>query len=171
MILPRGLDANAVLSLLAALAYAISAANLRPDMPEVLAALRAQGGAYTLETVSPAGEYRYQRIESIRAAQKKYGNRVVTGDEVQYGAEHLTIDAARIKALGVDGMMQPVKTSCADHGGVHMARIHTWDGGEWSYTSDWYKSESGVLNPMIKSSAEKYAAEKKITPTDCAKAS
>ena len=24
------------------------------------------GGAYTLETVSPAGEYRYERIESIR---------------------------------------------------------------------------------------------------------
>ncbi|WP_218510423.1 D-arabinitol 4-dehydrogenase [Variovorax sp. dw_308] len=47
-------------------AYAISGANLRPDMPEVLAALRAQGGAYTLETISPANEYRYQRIESIR---------------------------------------------------------------------------------------------------------
>ncbi|HUL96942.1 MAG TPA: ABC transporter substrate-binding protein [Usitatibacter sp.] len=110
-------------------------------------------------------------VESIRSAQKKYGNRVVTGDEVQWGAEHLTIDATRIKALGVDGMMQPVKTSCADHGGVHMARIHTWDGGEWSYTSDWYKSESNVLNPMIKASAEKYAAEKKITPADCGKAS
>ncbi|MEJ8820649.1 D-arabinitol 4-dehydrogenase [Variovorax humicola] len=46
-------------------AWALSGANLRPDMADVLAALRAQGGAYTLETVSPAGEYRYQRIESI----------------------------------------------------------------------------------------------------------
>jgi D-arabinitol 4-dehydrogenase len=46
--------------------WAIAGGNLRPDMAEVLAALRAQGGAYTLETVSPAGEYRYQRIESIR---------------------------------------------------------------------------------------------------------
>ncbi len=46
--------------------WSISAANLRDDMPELLAALRAQGGAYTLETVSPAGEYRYERIESIR---------------------------------------------------------------------------------------------------------
>ena len=35
-------------------------------MAESMAALQAQGGAYTLETVSPAGEYRYQRIESIR---------------------------------------------------------------------------------------------------------
>ena len=46
--------------------WSISAANLRDDMPELLAALRAQEGAYTLETVSPAGEYRYERIASIR---------------------------------------------------------------------------------------------------------
>ncbi|MDM0114470.1 mannitol dehydrogenase family protein [Variovorax sp. J22R133] len=46
--------------------WAISGANLRPDMADVLAALKAQGGAYTLETVSPAGQFRYQRIESIR---------------------------------------------------------------------------------------------------------
>ncbi|HLX24450.1 MAG TPA: ABC transporter permease, partial [Usitatibacter sp.] len=110
-------------------------------------------------------------VESIRAAQKKYGNRVVTADEVRWGAEHLNIDAARIKALGVDGMMQPVHTSCADHGGSHMARIHTWDGAEWSYTSDWYTSETKYLAPIIKTSAEKYAAEKKLPVEDCGKAS
>ncbi|HSV58792.1 MAG TPA: D-arabinitol 4-dehydrogenase [Variovorax sp.] len=46
--------------------WSLVGTNLRPDMADVLAALRAQGGAYTLETVSPAGEYRYQRIEAIR---------------------------------------------------------------------------------------------------------
>ena len=46
--------------------WSIAGANLRPDMPEVLAALRAQGGAYTLETVTPDGVYSYQRIEAIR---------------------------------------------------------------------------------------------------------
>ena len=45
--------------------WSLAGANLRPDMPDVMAALQAQGGRYTLETVSPAGEYRYQRIESI----------------------------------------------------------------------------------------------------------
>ena len=36
-------------------------------MPETIAAaLVAQHGAYTLETVSPAGERRYERITSIR---------------------------------------------------------------------------------------------------------
>ncbi len=47
--------------------WSIVGANLRPDMADVIAALRAQEGRYTLETVSPAGEYRYQRIESIRS--------------------------------------------------------------------------------------------------------
>ena len=46
--------------------WSICGANLRPDMAEVLAALRAQGGAYTLETVTPEGVYSYQRIASIR---------------------------------------------------------------------------------------------------------
>ena len=110
-------------------------------------------------------------VESIRAAQKKYGNRVVTGDEVRWGAEHLNIDAARVKAMGVEGMMQPVHTSCMDHGGVHKARIHTWDGSEWSYTSDMYESETKMLSPIIKASAEKYASDKKLPVVDCAKAS
>ena len=46
--------------------WSLSGANIRPDMPEVVAALQAQGGRYTLETVSPAGEYRYEQIEAIR---------------------------------------------------------------------------------------------------------
>ncbi|MGJ7506807.1 D-arabinitol 4-dehydrogenase [Variovorax sp. GT1P44] len=46
--------------------WSLVGANLRPDMADVESALRAQGGRYTLETVSPAGDYRYQRIESIR---------------------------------------------------------------------------------------------------------
>lgn len=46
--------------------WSISGANIRPDMAEVVAALEAQGGRYTLETVSPAGEYRYEEISAIR---------------------------------------------------------------------------------------------------------
>ena len=46
-------------------AWVLAAGNIRPDMPESIAALRAQGGAYTLETVTPAGQRRYARIASI----------------------------------------------------------------------------------------------------------
>lgn len=46
--------------------WSIVGTNIRPEMADLVAALQGQGGAYTLETVSPAGEYRYQRIEAIR---------------------------------------------------------------------------------------------------------
>jgi D-arabinitol 4-dehydrogenase len=45
--------------------WAISGGNLRPDMPETIAALQAQNGHYTLETVTPQGERSYTRVESI----------------------------------------------------------------------------------------------------------
>lgn len=46
--------------------WSIVAGNIRADMEATAAALAAQHGAYTLETVTPAGERRYERITSIR---------------------------------------------------------------------------------------------------------
>jgi D-arabinitol 4-dehydrogenase len=45
--------------------WSIVGGNIRNDMADTMAALIAQGGEYTLETVSPAGERRYERIRSI----------------------------------------------------------------------------------------------------------
>jgi D-arabinitol 4-dehydrogenase len=46
--------------------WSLTGGNLRPDMLDTIAALQAQGGAYTLETVTPQGERRYTRITSIQ---------------------------------------------------------------------------------------------------------
>jgi D-arabinitol 4-dehydrogenase len=46
--------------------WAIVAGNIRGDMEATAAALIAQHGEYTLETVTPAGVRRYERIASIR---------------------------------------------------------------------------------------------------------
>jgi len=46
--------------------WSIVGGNIRDDMPDTMAALAAQHGRYTLETVSPAGQRTYQRIASIR---------------------------------------------------------------------------------------------------------
>ena len=40
-------------------------ASVRPDMADTIAALQRQGGAYTLETVSPHGERKLEKITSI----------------------------------------------------------------------------------------------------------
>jgi D-arabinitol 4-dehydrogenase len=46
--------------------WVLAGGNTRADMADTVAALQAQGGAYTLETISPQGEHRYQRISAIR---------------------------------------------------------------------------------------------------------
>jgi D-arabinitol 4-dehydrogenase len=46
--------------------WAIVAGNSRNDMPETMAALIAQHGHYTLETVTPGGVRHYERVTSIR---------------------------------------------------------------------------------------------------------
>jgi branched-chain amino acid transport system substrate-binding protein len=107
-------------------------------------------------------------MESVREAQAKYGKKSLTGEEVRWGVEHLNIDSPRIKLLGMDGMIQPLKTSCRDHEGARKARIHTWDGGQWSYTSEWYEADAKLLRPMMEAAAAKYATDKNITVRDCA---
>ena len=46
--------------------WSITGGNLRPDMLDTIAALQAQNGRYTLETVTPQGERSYTVIESIQ---------------------------------------------------------------------------------------------------------
>src|SRR5882724_5131205 len=46
--------------------WVLAGGNTRPDMADVIAALRAQSGAYTVETVTPDGVRRYQRIAAIK---------------------------------------------------------------------------------------------------------
>jgi len=46
--------------------WSIVGGNIRNDMADTMAALIAQRGEYTLETVSPAGARHYERIRSIR---------------------------------------------------------------------------------------------------------
>lgn len=110
-------------------------------------------------------------VEAVRTAQAKYGKKPLTGEQVRWGVEHLDVDAARIKALGVEGVIQPLKTSCSDHEGARKARIQTWDGKQWSFTSGWYEADNKFLRPMVEAQAKKYAAEKKIEQRDCAKES
>ena len=45
--------------------WALAGGNIRPDMAETIEALIAQGGSYTLETVTPQGVYAYTRVSSL----------------------------------------------------------------------------------------------------------
>jgi branched-chain amino acid transport system substrate-binding protein len=110
-------------------------------------------------------------IESIRTAMAKFGNKPMTGEQVRWGIEHLDLTAARIKELGFEGMIGPIKVTCADHEGARLSRVHQWDGKQWKVISDWFTADDAIIEPLVKDTASKYATEKKITPRDCSKES
>ncbi|MDO8319392.1 ABC transporter substrate-binding protein [Rhodoferax sp.] len=110
-------------------------------------------------------------VEGVRRAQERYGKgKWMSGEQARWGYENLALDQKKLDALGFAGVMRPVQTTCADHMGANWARIHTWDGKKWSFSSDWLQADEQVLKPLVKSTAAKYAADKKLaprTPADC----
>ncbi len=108
-------------------------------------------------------------IEGVKRAQFKYGKKPLTGEQIQWGLENLALDQKALAALGFAGFADPISTSCVNHEGGSVAKVHTWDGAKWVVGTDSYVADEQVIKPMIKQSAAKYAAEKKLTPRDCAK--
>ena len=110
-------------------------------------------------------------VEGVRRAQERYGKgKWMAAEQARWGYENLTLDQKKLDALGFAGVMRPISTSCADHRGATWARVHSWDGKKWNFTSDWYQSDDAVIKPMIRAAADRYAAEKKMerrTPADC----
>jgi branched-chain amino acid transport system substrate-binding protein len=109
-------------------------------------------------------------IEAVTRAQEKFGKGVMTGEQTRWGFEHLDLTQAKLDALGFADLLKPLKTSCENHMGSTYARVHTWDGAKWSYSSDWYQADESVIGPLVKAAADKYAADKKIerrTAADC----
>ena len=104
--------------------------------------------------------------EAIRTAQKKFGVKVLSGEEIRWGMENLNITEERIKELGLEGFMGPVKTSCENHEGGRIVLFQQWDGEKW-VKIDEIEPMFDFVNPLIKESALKYAQEQNITPRDC----
>ena len=144
---------------------------------DVLATLHAKGqGTGPKDEV---GQVLYMRglvaamfaVEGVKRAQERFGKgKVMTGEQARWGYENLALDQKKLDALGFAGVLKPISTSCQDHRGAAMARVHTWDGKKWNWSSDWYEADQSIIKPMIKAAADKYAAEKKIArrdPSDC----
>ncbi|HSM21934.1 MAG TPA: ABC transporter substrate-binding protein [Rubrivivax sp.] len=110
-------------------------------------------------------------VEGVRAAQERFGKgKVMTGDQARWGYENLNLTQAKLDALGFKGVMRPISTSCADHLGASYARVHTWDGSKFVWSSDWLEADQQIIKPLVRESADKYLAEKKLTrrtPADC----
>jgi len=148
-----------------------------PVMQDIQKKLYATGKG-NLEDASRQGSIYHTRgvvygmviVEAIRKAQEKFGKgKVMTPEQVRWGLEHLDLSEARIKELGAAGMFPPIKTSCADHEGSGMVRFQQWDGKGFKALTPFMAGDKAFIRKMVDESAAKYAAEKKITPRDCAK--
>jgi branched-chain amino acid transport system substrate-binding protein len=110
-------------------------------------------------------------VEGVAKAQERYGKgKVMTGEQTRWGLENLNLDQKKLDGMGFAGVMRPVQTSCLDHMGSSWVRVHTWDGGKWNFSSDWYQADEKVIRPMVMLASGRYAEEKKLkprTPEEC----
>ncbi len=103
-------------------------------------------------------------VEGVFRAQARFGKgKVMTGEQARWGYENLDVSRSRLGELGFTGVLSPIQTSCSDHMGSAWARIHTWDGSKFNWSSDWLQADEGIIRPMVTASADRYAKEKKIT--------
>ncbi len=119
-----------------------------------------------------AGENLYNRgvynsvviAEAVRNAQKLTGKKVVSGDDVRRGLETLDITAARWKELGLAEFGAPLKVTCADHNGHHIAFVQQWDGAKWVKASDWIEPMRDRVLPMLDAAAKDYVSKDPAWP-------
>ena len=105
--------------------------------------------------------------EALRTAMRHFGNQPLTGVQMQWGLEHLTLTPAYLKELGAEGLFPPLTLSCRDHEGGGGVKFQQWDGTQWTVLTDWMAPDQALVRPLVEASAAKYAQEKGITPRNC----
>jgi len=105
--------------------------------------------------------------EALRTAMRRFGHQPLTGAQVQWGLEHLTLTAASLKEMGAEGLLPPLTLSCRDHEGGGGVKFQQWDGKQWTVLTDWIATDQALVRPLVEASAAKYAQEKGITPRAC----
>jgi branched-chain amino acid transport system substrate-binding protein len=91
--------------------------------------------------------------EAIRTAMGKYGNKVLTAEQVRWGFENLNLTEQRLDQLGMKGFTHPVKVTCEDHEGNGPVLIQQWDGKKWTLVSDWVAPMRDVVRPKLEEAA------------------
>ena len=96
--------------------------------------------------------------EGIAVAQKKFGAKEVSAEQVRWGLENLDLSEARLAELGMGGMTVPFKTSCSDHTGHGGAWMLEWDGAKFTPVSGILQPSRDAIEPLEAEKSAEYAA-------------
>lgn len=96
--------------------------------------------------------------EAVKAAQAHAGTNTLTREQLRWGLENVNLDEAKLKELGLEGMIGPFKTSCQNHTGNAGAWMIEWDGAKFVKVSDMLTADRAEIDPLVKEEAAKYAA-------------
>lgn len=105
--------------------------------------------------------------EAIRTAQAKYGNRVITGEEMRWGLENINLSSARLKEIGLENFANPISVTCEDHEGNHSVYLKKWNGTGWDRHTDWITPMQEVVRPLIEHEAASLAKERGLPTNNC----
>ncbi len=96
--------------------------------------------------------------EGIRTAQEITGKKAITAEDMRVGLENLDISEERLKEIGLEGFMSPIKITCENHSGHHKVYVQEWDGSKWVQASDWFEPMTDVVGPLLQKAADDYVA-------------
>jgi hypothetical protein len=90
--------------------------SIRENTPGVSAAVwgrhrYARGKGAGPEGDIGTGQWSRGVLRGLRTAMRHFGNQPLTGAQVQWGREHLTLTAVSLKALGAEGLLSPYQGS------------------------------------------------------------
>jgi branched-chain amino acid transport system substrate-binding protein len=108
-------------------------------------------------------------VEAIRTAMTRYGNKPLTGEQVRWGFEHLTLTETRLEELGMKGFTPPLKVTCEDHEGAGPVMFQQWDGKKWNIISDWIPPMRDLVRPRLEAAAAEEGKKLGYTMRDCSK--
>ncbi len=102
--------------------------------------------------------------EAVKTAQEIHGTKDITAGQMRDGMEALSIDEAKMTALGMPNFGPSFNVSCENHGGPGLVGVTQWDAGSqtWSMISDYAATDGDVIGALIAEDSAAYAAENKI---------
>lgn len=95
--------------------------------------------------------------EGVKVAQEHFNAKAVNAEQLRWGLENLKLDEARLKELGVEGMIPPFSTTCADHTGHAGGWMLEWDGKKFVKVSELLAANRADVDPLVATKAKEYA--------------